>query len=87
MPPTDSNNKGVTPVEIKVGIRQVAREVVLETDESSETVQSAFAKAVSDSGVLTLTDTHGRVVLVPAEAIGYLEIGQEHARRVGFGMA
>lgn len=73
-------------MEIKVGIRQVAREVVLETDESAENVQSAFAQAISDGGVLTLTDNQGRTVLVPAEAIGYLEIGQEHARRVGFGM-
>ncbi|NLT28862.1 MAG: DUF3107 domain-containing protein [Propionibacterium sp.] len=73
-------------MEIKVGIRQVAREVVLETEESAETVRSAFAKALDEGGVLTLTDTQGRTVLVPAEAVGYLEIGQEHARRVGFGM-
>lgn len=74
-------------MEIKVGIRQVAREVVLETEESAEDVQKAFSTAITDKGVLTLTDTQGRTVLVPAEAIGYLEIGQERSRRVGFGVA
>ena len=43
------------------------------------------AKAVADDGLLSLTDERGRKVLVPASRIAYLEIGQEHVRRVGFG--
>ena len=35
--------------------------------------------------MLVLTDTHGRKVLVPAASIGYVDIGEESARRVGFG--
>jgi len=72
-------------VEIKVGIRQVNREIVVESHRSAADVQRDFAEALESSGLLTLTDEHGRKVLIPAEAIGYLDIGEENARRVGFG--
>ncbi len=72
-------------MEIKVGIQHVAREVHIESDMSATDVEQALAAARSDHGVLTLTDEKGRKVLIPADAIGYLELGAEHARRVGFG--
>ena len=72
-------------MEIKVGIVQGGREIVLESEETAAAVESAFAKAVADGGLLSLTDERGRKVLVPASRIAYLEIGQEHVRRVGFG--
>jgi hypothetical protein len=34
--------------------------------------------------VLKLTDNKGRRFIVPADALGYVEIGAEEARRVGF---
>lgn len=72
-------------MEIKVGIVHGAREIVLESEQTAAEVESAFTKAVADEGVLALVDERGRKVLVPAERIAYLEIGQEHVRRVGFG--
>ena len=72
-------------MEIKVGIVHAAREIVLESDESAAAIEDRFAKAVADEGLLSLVDERGRKVLVPASRIAYLEIGQEHARRVGFG--
>jgi hypothetical protein len=72
-------------VEIKVGIQYVNREVVVETDESSAQVEKSFSAAVSDGSVLTLTDNRGRRVLIPGDKIAYLELGEENARRVGFG--
>ncbi len=72
-------------MEIKVGIVHSGREIVLETEETAAAIESAFAKAVADEGLLSLVDERGRKVLVPATRIAYLEIGQEHARRVGFG--
>ena len=72
-------------MEIKVGIVQGGREIVLESEETAAAVESALAKAVADDGLLSLTDERGRKVLVPASRIAYLEIGQEHVRRVGFG--
>jgi len=72
-------------MEIKVGIVHGAREIVLDSEETAADIESAFAKAVADDGVLTLVDERGRKVLVPASRIAYLELGQEVARRVGFG--
>lgn len=74
-------------MEIKVGIRQVAREVVLESDEEASNISKALTEALKDGGVLTLNDTQGRTVLIPAESIGYVELGQENARRVGFAVS
>lgn len=72
-------------MEIKVGIVHGAREIVLESEDSAADVETAFGKAVADEAVLTLTDDRGRKVLIPASRIAYLELGQEAARRVGFG--
>jgi len=72
-------------MEIKVGIVHAAREIVLESEESAAAIEDRFAKAVADEGLLSLVDERGRKVMVPASRIAYLEIGQEHARRVGFG--
>jgi hypothetical protein len=72
-------------VEIKIGIQNVNREVVLESTASAAEVETAFSDALAGDGLLRLTDQHGRKVLVPVSSIGYLDIGEENARRVGFG--
>jgi len=72
-------------VEVKIGVKEVAREVVVETEQSHDEVASAVAKALEGGGLLRLVDTHGRVVLIPAGAIGYVEIGAPEGRKVGFG--
>ncbi len=72
-------------MEIKVGIQQVAREIILDSDTTAADVEQALLKALADEGVLTLTDSKGRRVLVPAARIAYIDLGQEHARPVGFG--
>lgn len=72
-------------MEVKVGILHVGREVSLETLESAAAVEAAFASALDSHGVLTLTDEHGRRILIPADRVAYLDLGQERSRRVGFG--
>jgi len=72
-------------VEVKIGVRDVAREVVLESEQSPEAVAAAVSKAIEGAGMLSLTDEKGRVVLVPGALIGYVEIGAPESRRVGFG--
>ena len=73
-------------MEIKIGIQYVNREVTVETDQSASDVEKAFGDAVSAGSVLTLTDTRGRKVMVPGDKIAYIELGEENARRVGFGI-
>ena len=73
-------------MEVKVGIRQVAKEIVVDSRLNADDIKDAVIKAFAqDHGVLALADSHGRQVLIPAAGIGYVELGTEHARPVGFG--
>jgi hypothetical protein len=73
------------PVEVKIGIQSVPRELIVETSSTAEEVERALKTAVSDGTVLVLQDEKGGKTLVPAEKIAYLEIGDSEPRRVGFG--
>ena len=72
-------------MEIKVGIQHVNREIIVDSSESADAIEKAFAKAVTDGGLLSLIDQRGRKVFIPATSIGYLDVGEENARHVGFG--
>ena len=72
-------------MDIKVGIQHVNREVVVDSPETAKDVEQAFREAQADGTVLRLTDAHGRQVLIPADKIAYIDLGEENARRVGFG--
>jgi hypothetical protein len=73
-------------VEVKIGVQHTPREIVLESGLSAEEVESAVGEALSGKAkLLSLTDDKGRKVLVPADRIAYVEIGEPSARRVGFG--
>jgi uncharacterized protein DUF3107 len=72
-------------VEVKIGVRDVAREVVLESEQTPDAVAKAVADAVSTGTALQLTDDKGRLIIVPGGQIGYVEIGASESRRVGFG--
>ena len=71
-------------MEVKIGIQHSPRELVVETDEKAESIEKLVAEAVASEGVLTLTDTKGRKVVVPASKIAYVEIGGGVAGTVGF---
>ncbi|SDL75102.1 DUF3107 domain-containing protein [Tessaracoccus oleiagri] len=72
-------------MEIKLGIADVAREISLETEASAEELGAQLKSALADDGILEITDTKGRKVLVPARRVGFIELGSAHARPVGFG--
>jgi hypothetical protein len=72
-------------VEVKIGIRDVARDIVLESSQSPDSVATAVEQAVATGSLLKLIDEKGRLVVVPGNLIGYVEIGAEESRRVGFG--
>lgn len=72
-------------MEIKIGIQHVTREVTLETKLSAAEVLKRYTKAHESEGLFELEDEKGRTVVVPARNVGYLELGSEQSRRVGFG--
>ena len=71
-------------MEIKIGVKQTQREIVLETDEEAKALAARVEETIQSEGLLTFTDTKGRQVFVPSASLGYLEIGAETSRRVGF---
>ncbi|WP_199563634.1 MULTISPECIES: DUF3107 domain-containing protein [unclassified Streptomyces] len=73
-------------MEVKIGVQHSPREIVLESGLSAEEVESTVSEALAGKAqLLSLTDEKGRKVLVPADRISYVEIGEPSARRVGFG--
>ncbi|MBT2365207.1 DUF3107 domain-containing protein [Streptomyces sp. ISL-10] len=73
-------------MEVKIGVQHAPREIVLESGQSAEEVERAVSDALAGKAqLLSLTDEKGRKVLVPADRLAYVEIGETTARRVGFG--
>jgi hypothetical protein len=73
-------------VEVKIGVQHANRELVLESEQTPEEVQEAVAAALSGkSNLLQLTDDKGRRVIIPADRLAYVEIGEVSIRKVGFG--
>lgn len=73
-----------TGVEVRIGVRD-AREIVLESDETADTVAKAVEDAVGNGSLLRLTDDKQRLFMIPAAVIAYVELGVPESRRVGFG--
>jgi hypothetical protein len=73
-------------VEVKIGVQHANRELVLESEQTPEEVEKAVAEALAGkTGLLQLTDEKGRKVLIPADRLAYVEIGEVSIRKVGFG--
>ncbi len=72
-------------MEIKIGVQNIGREIVLESTEDADSVAKVVQEAITKGSELRLKDEKGRVIIVPGNALGYVEIGAEEARRVGFG--
>jgi hypothetical protein len=72
-------------VEVKIGLQNASRELVLDTDQSSEDIEKAVSQAISgDDGLLVMADTKGRKIIVPTDKLAYVEIGSPTAGQVGF---
>ncbi len=72
-------------MEVRIGIREAARELTFESDLAASEIEQTVAAALNGSvTVLTLADSKGRRFLVPVAALAYVEIGAEESRRVGF---
>ncbi|NNG39184.1 DUF3107 domain-containing protein [Flexivirga sp. ID2601S] len=72
-------------MEVRIGVQHVAREVVIESNQPPNEVRTLVSKALSSGEPLELTDERGHTVIVPANVLGYIDIGSEQRGRVGFG--
>ena len=71
-------------MEVKIGVQNAQRELVLDTDSTPDDIEAKLAEALAGSGVLRLADVKGRTVIVPADKIAYVELGSPNASTVGF---
>ncbi|MEC5192877.1 MULTISPECIES: DUF3107 domain-containing protein [unclassified Arthrobacter] len=72
-------------MEVKIGIQNIGREIVLESSQEADAVAKVVGEAIANGTELRLTDEKGRQIIIPANVLGYVEIGAEEVRRVGFG--
>ena len=72
-------------MEVKIGVQHASRELVIDSELSSEDVEGAVSKALSsDDRMLVLADSKGRKVLVPTDKLAYVEVGSPTLGQVGF---
>ncbi len=79
---SESSNK----VQVRITVANVTSDVNFESALSAEQIQSAVNAALKSGEALTLEDIRGRVIMVPADKIGFVDIGEQTDRRVGFGV-
>ena len=72
-------------MEVKIGVQNTPRELVIDSTLSSDDVEKAVHAAFSgDEAVLTLEDAKGRKVIVPREKLAYVEVGAPSSGTVGY---
>jgi hypothetical protein len=72
-------------MDVKIGVRNSSREISFESAQSAHEVEAAVSSALeAGAKVLKLSDSKGRLFVVPTDALAYVEIGEEEQRRVGF---
>lgn len=73
-------------MEVRIGIRDVAREVAFESAQTPAEVRAVITEAAEGGrSVIELEDDKGRTILIPTAAFAYAEIGVSEKGRVGFG--
>lgn len=72
-------------MDIRIGITNSPREINFESSQTAQEVETIVATALeSESKFVKLVDSKGKLYIVPVAGIGYIEIGSESTRRVGF---
>ena len=76
-------------MEIRIGIQQSVRELMVEIDDEKAQAQAKAAAEAALTGkteTFALVDNRGREVLVASAKLAYVEFGApEGARKLGFG--
>jgi hypothetical protein len=72
-------------VDIRIGITNSPREINFESSQTAQEVETIVATALdSDTRFIKLVDSKGKLYIVPVANLGYIEVGSESTRRVGF---
>ncbi|HEY3292853.1 MAG TPA: DUF3107 domain-containing protein [Candidatus Nanopelagicaceae bacterium] len=71
--------------EVRIAVINVSTELSFECPTGVDEIRSAVTSAITAGSPLVLSDVRGREIIVPADKIGFVEIGEQVERRVGFG--
>ena len=71
---------------VRISITHVGSELNFDCPSTPAEIKAAVAAALSAQTPLILQDVQGHEIIVPADKIGYVEIGEPTERRVGFGV-
>jgi hypothetical protein len=72
-------------VEVKIGISDSPRELVVNSGQTPDEVEATVTEALAGSnGVIALTDEKGRKFLIQSAKVAYVEIGTPAPGKVGF---
>jgi hypothetical protein len=71
-------------MEVKIGVVNASRELTIDVSLESGEVEEQVKSALSQGGVLSLSDAKGRRVVVPVEKLAYVEITTSTVGQVGF---
>ena len=72
-------------MDVKIGIKNASRELSFYSDQAPAGIYASVEDALTNgTKLIKFTDSKGRMFVVPAESLAYIEIGAEEARRVGF---
>ncbi len=71
-------------MEVKIGVQNASRELSIDTTLDADGVEKAVSAALADGGVLALTDTKGRRLVIPGDKLAYVDISTSVTGTVGF---
>ncbi|GAA2915302.1 hypothetical protein JOD62_002469 [Microbacterium keratanolyticum] len=72
-------------MEIRIGIINTGRELSFETHTAADEIRGLVTSALEQSTpIVSFTDVKGNSFIVPTANIGYVELGTEESRRIGF---
>jgi hypothetical protein len=71
-------------MEVKIGVIHASRELTLDTQLDAGDLEDQVRKALTEGGVLSLSDAKGRRVVVPVEKLAYVDITTSSVGQVGF---
>ncbi|MDO5739114.1 MAG: DUF3107 domain-containing protein [Ornithinimicrobium sp.] len=74
-------------MQVRIGIRDIAREVVFESSQTPEHIRATVTDVLSSGGsLLEFEDEKGATVIIAAASLAYVEIGVQEKSAVGFGI-
>ena len=71
-------------MEIKIGMKSVAREIALDIDKSPEELQKLLKDAIATGEIIDLVDKRESHTILNAGNIAYVEFAPERQNRIGF---